>query len=165
MKYEIYYNGAQVYPYDPCEFDNRKDAEYQLKCMIEVDGYKPGELEIVETHDDERGGEDMMNISRYDYEDLEKRATAPGAAQLDINNLGRWYELYGDSFWNGEFYNHNGKKLYPIYKQIASDEWEIIGYTFSSAFEDRFRAVLARAADEIIARICCGESFDSATQF
>ena len=107
----------------------------------------------------------MMSISKYDYDDLEKRATAPGATQLDISNLGEWYEQYGDSFWNGEFYNDDGKELYPIYKQIASDEWEIIGYTFSSAFEDRFRTAPARSDEEIIARICCGESFDSATQF
>lgn len=48
MKYEVYYKGAQVYPYDPCEFDNKEDAEYQVACMIAVDGFKEGDLEVVE---------------------------------------------------------------------------------------------------------------------
>lgn len=54
---------------------------------------------------------------------------------LDIppNRLGEWFNLYGRDYWNGECYHvDQDNNLYPIQKEIAEDEWEIVGYTFSS---------------------------------
>ena len=73
------------------------------------------------------------------YNELKEKALAFNAAQEDINALGEWFERYGRSDWNGECWTvdayHN---LYPIHKEVGYDEYEVVGYTFSSWDEDRF---------------------------
>lgn len=67
------------------------------------------------------------------YNELKEKALAFNATQEDINALGEWFERYGMSYWNGECFrvdaDHN---LYPIHKEIGYDEYELVGYTFSS---------------------------------
>ena len=66
---------------------------------------------------------------RYAYEDLKNKALDANATQKDIDQLGKWFEQYGDSFWNGEVYNidetHN---LKPIYTEVAEDEFKLSHY-------------------------------------
>lgn len=69
-----------------------------------------------------------MTISEYDYSDLRAKATATGATQSDIDNLGAWFERYGSTYWNGEHYDADGIEVHPKHKQITDDEFEITGY-------------------------------------
>lgn len=56
-----------------------------------------------------------MAISKYDYQELEHKALTADASQEDINRLGKWFELYGESYWNGEFYDVDGThQILPI---------------------------------------------------
>ena len=68
----------------------------------------------------------------YDYQELKNKALSADATQNDINNLGEWFEQYGDKYWNGEYYRVEGSRLYPIYRRIDDDEleeqYEIVGY-------------------------------------
>ena len=71
-------------------------------------------------------------MNRYDYEELKEKVLSAEATQEDINNLGEWFEQYGDRYWNGEYYSVDDNRLYPIYRRIDDDEleeqYEIVGY-------------------------------------
>ncbi len=45
-----------------------------------------------------------MRIWKERYQELEKAALSSDATQEDINALGKWFELYGERYWNGEYY-------------------------------------------------------------
>lgn len=75
----------------------------------------------------------------YNYKEICEKALASDATQEDINALGEWFERYGRSGWNGECWTVDAyHDLYPIHKEIGYDEYEVVGYTFSSKDEDRF---------------------------
>ena len=65
---------------------------------------------------------------KYTYDELRAAATAENATQADIDCLGEWFEAYGQSYWNGEYYEADGVSLYPVYKETDPDEFELIGY-------------------------------------
>ena len=44
-------------------------------------------------------------MTRYDYEELKEKALTFGATQEEINNLGEWFERFGDRYWNGEYFD------------------------------------------------------------
>lgn len=68
-----------------------------------------------------------MESGRYGYEDLRKAANS--GRQEDIDALGSWFERYGNEFWNGEFYDADGMRLFPVYKwNDETDQGELIGY-------------------------------------
>lgn len=71
-------------------------------------------------------------MNRYDYEELKEKVLSAEATQEDINNLGEWFEQYGDRYWNGEYYSVDDNRLYPIYRRIDDDEleeqYEIVKY-------------------------------------
>lgn len=70
-----------------------------------------------------------MNIGYYDYEELAKAALASNATQTDIDSLGKWFELFGASDWNGECYTIDSKRnLFPVYVEVEPYEFEIVGY-------------------------------------
>lgn len=76
---------------------------------------------------------------RYNYKELAEKALAFNATQEDINALGEWFDRHGRSFWNGEcFHVDADHDLYPIHKEVGYDEYDVVGYTFSSWDEDRF---------------------------
>lgn len=67
------------------------------------------------------------------YNELKEKALAFNATQEDINALGEWFSRHGMSYWNGEcFHVDSDHNLYPIHKEIGYDEYELVGYTFSS---------------------------------
>lgn len=67
------------------------------------------------------------------YSELKEKALAFNATQEDINALGEWFSRHGMSYWNGEcFHVDSDHNLYPIHKEIGYDEYELVGYTFSS---------------------------------
>lgn len=69
----------------------------------------------------------------YNYKEICEKALAFNATQEDINALGEWFSRHGMSYWNGEcFYVDADHNLYPIHKEIGYDEYELVGYTFSS---------------------------------
>lgn len=75
----------------------------------------------------------MDMITYYSYEDLKEKALSANATQEDINNLGEWFDQYGDRYWNGEYYSiDNDNRLYPIYNKVDDDEleeqYEIVAY-------------------------------------
>lgn len=79
-----------------------------------------------------------MSHNDYDfdfcnYKELAKKALAFNATQEDINALGEWFSRHGMSHWNGEcFHVDADHDLYPIHKEVGYDEYELVGYTFSS---------------------------------
>lgn len=76
---------------------------------------------------------------RYNYKEICEKALASDATQEDINALGEWFERYGRSGWNGECWTVDAyHDLYPIHKEVGYDDYEVVGYTFSSRDEDRF---------------------------
>lgn len=89
---------------------------------------------------------DFYNSDLYDYNELKEKALAFNATQEDINALGEWFSRHGMSYWNGEcFYVDADHDLYPIYKEVGYDEYELIGYTFSSWDE---RLIMRPMSDE-----------------
>ena len=74
------------------------------------------------------------DFNRYSYAELLSTATAPDAQQIDIDTLGAWFERY-DPYWNGEFYDADGKPLYPIYSDPDDNEnIDIVGYSFERPY-------------------------------
>ena len=70
-----------------------------------------------------------MIIGRYDYEELAEKATRYNATKEDIENLAEWFERFGDIYWNGEYYEIDKyNSLYPVYEEVAEDEWERTGW-------------------------------------
>lgn len=65
-------------------------------------------------------------MNRYSYDELKNKALATEATQADIDQFGKWFEQYGDIFWNGEVYaiddNHS---LKPIYIEVGEDGFEL----------------------------------------
>ena len=59
-------------------------------------------------------------IQIYEYQELKEKALS--GDQEAINDLGQWFELYGDNYWNGEYYNVEGSRLYPVYGNEEYDE-------------------------------------------
>lgn len=73
------------------------------------------------------------------FSELKEKALAFNATQEDINALGEWFSRHGMSYWNGEcFHVDASHDLYPIDKEVGYNEYEVVGYTFSSWDEDRF---------------------------
>ena len=62
----------------------------------------------------------------YDYEEL--RAKALNGKQEDIDALGEWLEQHGEKYWNGEYYDADGLRVYPVYNELDEDEYELTGY-------------------------------------
>lgn len=70
-----------------------------------------------------------MKINRYSYAELRERATAADATQTDIDSLGKWFELYGNDDWNGEYYDADGISIYPVIVwDDEMDHGETVGY-------------------------------------
>ena len=72
-----------------------------------------------------------MKANYYCYEELKAKALSADATAEDLINLGEWFERFGSSYWNGEYYEVDSThKLYPIWHYIGGDDIEIIGYDF-----------------------------------
>ena len=63
----------------------------------------------------------------YDYKDL-KAAVDANPSQENINALGEWFSNWGNDFWNGEYYDADDLRIFPVYKEVEEDEFELIGY-------------------------------------
>lgn len=69
------------------------------------------------------------NFGCYDYNELLKKATAPNAEQIDIDTLGAWFSEYGTRYWNGEYYDADSFRLFPVYDwDEETDQGEIVHY-------------------------------------
>ena len=67
-------------------------------------------------------------ISPYAYADLLERATAPEATKEDVNALGHWFQYYGMIYWNGECFDADGHRVFPVYDEIEPDVFDIDHY-------------------------------------
>lgn len=80
-------------------------------------------------------------MSRYDYKELVD-SVLNDASTENVNNLAEWLERYGNRWWNGFCFDTskdlNGLNVYPVYKEIDEDEYEVVGYQLSSRFEESF---------------------------
>lgn len=66
-----------------------------------------------------------MKINRYSYAEL-RAAVEADANEDNVNALGEWFESYGTEYWNGEYFDADGIKIYPI---VSDDEdCELLGY-------------------------------------
>ena len=68
-----------------------------------------------------------MAINYYAYEDL-KAAVIADSSEENVNALGEWFGRYGNDYWNGEYYDADDFRLYPVYAEIDEDEFELTGY-------------------------------------
>lgn len=69
-----------------------------------------------------------MNMNTYyDYDDL-KKAYEANPTQENLNALGEWFEENGQTYWNGEYFDADSIRIYPVYKEISEDEFELVGY-------------------------------------
>lgn len=71
-----------------------------------------------------------MDSIYYLYKELVTRALSAKGTREDIARLAEWYEKYGERYWNGEYYQIDGRYiLRPIYKQNGEAykiaEWSI----------------------------------------
>lgn len=66
-------------------------------------------------------------MNYYSYKNL-KTAYDTNPSQENVNALGEWFQQYGDSYWNGEYYDADNTRIYPIYKEISDDQFDIVGY-------------------------------------
>lgn len=70
-------------------------------------------------------------MSRYDYAELREAAIKFNATTEEVNALGEWFERYGRDSWNGEYFDaDDGYRLFPVYKEVDEDEFELVGYEF-----------------------------------
>lgn len=70
-------------------------------------------------------------MDQYDYKRLVSAALDANATQADIDALGEWFHAYGWRDWNGEYYHVDAAhQLYPIYREVGEDDYDIVGYTF-----------------------------------
>lgn len=69
-------------------------------------------------------------MNQYSYKELYAKATGRVATQKDIDALGEWFSQYGAQFWNGEYYDADRYRLFPVYQKDESgdDNFIIIGY-------------------------------------
>lgn len=66
-------------------------------------------------------------MTRYDYKEL-KRNVLENENQANIDRLGEWFQLYGEQYWNGEYYDADDFKLIPICEENECGQYEIKGY-------------------------------------
>ena len=55
-------------------------------------------------------------------------AVKANATPDNVDALGEWFEQYGDRYWNGEFFDADGLRLFPVYVEVDEDQFEITGY-------------------------------------
>lgn len=72
-------------------------------------------------------GRKEISMNRYSYSDLLEAVKKNESAE-NVNALGEWFEQYGAQFWNGEYYDADGLRLFPVYVEISEDQFEITGY-------------------------------------
>lgn len=66
---------------------------------------------------------------KYNYNKIKEKATRANAKQPDIDALGVWFSLYGDTYWNGEYYDAEEYRVFPIFKwDEENDIGLIVGY-------------------------------------
>ena len=72
-----------------------------------------------------------MNSNDFNlqFDELKKNAIESGTLE-DCELLAQWLlEFDSKHSWNGEFFTiDKDHRMYPVYKQIDEDEYEIVGY-------------------------------------
>lgn len=73
-----------------------------------------------------------MAIGYYDYKALKEKALAFDATQEDMANLAEWFERFGRTYWNGEYYDvGDGFRLFPIFgEETDNGDFPVIGWEF-----------------------------------
>ena len=61
-----------------------------------------------------------MYIGRYNYDELRK-AAIENPTEENLAALGKWFELYGMDFWNGQYFDADGYELWPVYAEAEED--------------------------------------------
>lgn len=72
-------------------------------------------------------GRKEISMNRYSYSEL-LEAVKANATPDNVDALGAWFEQYGDRYWNGEYYDADGLRLFPVYVEVSEDQFEITGY-------------------------------------
>ncbi len=72
-------------------------------------------------------GRKEISMNRYSYSEL-LEAVKANETPDNVNALGEWFEQYGDRYWNGEYYDADGLRLFPVHVEVSEDQFEITGY-------------------------------------
>lgn len=72
-------------------------------------------------------GRKEISMNRYSYSEL-LEAVKANETPDNVDALGAWFEQYGDRYWNGEYYDADGLRLFPVYVEVSEDQFEITGY-------------------------------------
>ena len=69
-----------------------------------------------------------MTDYRYLYSEIVKNAL-DNPTSFNLSRLAYWFEDYGSQFWNGECWEIDKEhSLYPVYEEIAPDEYKLIAH-------------------------------------
>lgn len=67
-------------------------------------------------------------MNRYDYQTLRK-AVEKNPTKDNINALGEWFCRFGWDYWNGEYFDADGVKVYPVVVfNEFKDDYTVCGY-------------------------------------
>lgn len=65
----------------------------------------------------------------YSYRELRERLDAPDCEQTDIDTLGAWFDEFYMSEWDGEYYDADGLRLFPVYQyDEARDQYDLVHF-------------------------------------
>ena len=67
-------------------------------------------------------------MNRYSYKELLNAAIASNGAEKDCKALAEWFQEYGATYWNGEYFDADGHELRPIYEETGDGEVEIVSW-------------------------------------
>lgn len=68
-----------------------------------------------------------FETTRYDYNRL-KAAVEGNPTQANIDALGEWFSNWGIDYFNGEYYDAENFRIYPVFEEVEEDEFELKGY-------------------------------------
>lgn len=67
-------------------------------------------------------------VNYYSYKTLIAKCRK-NASKANVNALGEWFDRYGQTYWNGEYYSCGLGNLYPIYEEdIENEQLKVVGY-------------------------------------
>ena len=74
----------------------------------------------------------MQDQKRYDYQELLEKAMKPRAEQSDIETLAEWFWMYGENYWNGDYFEIDCfHVLRPIYEEDENGDYKIVRHEIS----------------------------------
>ena len=130
-KPHIFLNGEEV-SYSSLDYGERNRIDGKIDDLYEIPTFDGAFIRI--GHPEigwcvKQSAALSVEIHRENYADLRAAALRPAATNEDLMNLGRWFESYGETYWNGEYYDADGARLFPIIEwDEETEQGATVGY-------------------------------------